>query len=73
MAIFSTADRDAVKEAIVTAAVAGFASVTVAGQTTAMKPLSELQNLLAVIQADIASSQPHGGLRFTQLVPGGCG
>lgn len=73
MAIFTTADRDAVKAAIVTAAVDGFASVTVQGQTTTLKPLAELQQLLQVIQSDIASSQTLGGIRVRQAVPGGCG
>lgn len=73
MAIFTTTDRDNVKAAIVTAAVSGFASVTIAGETVASKSLSELMKLLEVIQADLATSQPHGGMRFTQLVPGGCG
>lgn len=73
MAIFTTTDRDNVKAAIVTAAVNGFASVTIAGETTAVKPLSELMDLLKVIQQDLATSQPHGGMRLTQLVPGECG
>lgn len=73
MAIFTTADRDAVKAAIVTAAVDGFASVTVQGQTTTLKPLAELQQLLQVIQSDLAGGQSLGGFRVRQAVPGGCG
>lgn len=73
MAIFTTADRDAVKTAIVEAATTGFASVTVQGQTTAMKSLDELYRLLQIIQSDLASDQNQAGLRIRQLVPGGCG
>lgn len=73
MAIFTTADRDNVKAAIVEAAVSGFASVTVNGQTVQAKSLTELQRLLEVIQQDLASGQPHGGMRVTQFVPGGTG
>lgn len=74
MAIFTTADRDAVKSAIVTAAVNGYASVSVGGQSVSMKSLQELKDLLQVIQADLASADSHFGLRFTKLVPGegGC-
>lgn len=73
MAIFTTTDRDNVKAAIVTAAVSGFASVTIAGETTQPQPLEKLMALLATINADLASAQPHGGMRITQLGPGGCG
>ena len=73
MAIFTTADRDAVKAAIVTAAVSGFASVTVNGQTVQSKTLAELQSLLVMIQQDLATANPMGGMRVSQLVPGGCG
>ena len=73
MAVFTTADRDAVKAAIVTAAVSGFASVSIAGESVQSQSLEQLYKLLGIIQADLATSQPHGGMRLTQLVPGGCG
>lgn len=73
MAIFSEADRDAVKAAIITAATTGFASVTVAGQTVQSQTIDQLRKLLEVIQQDLANAQPRGGMRVTQLVPGGCG
>lgn len=72
-AIFTTADRDAVKAAIVEAATDGFASVTIGGQTTAVKSLDELRRILEMIQADLASAASHSGLRIKQLVPGECG
>lgn len=73
MAVFTTTDRDNVKAAIVEAAVNGFATVTIAGETVTAKPLADLMKLLDIIQADLATAQPHGGMRITQLTPGGCG
>lgn len=73
MAIFTTADRDAVKTALIEAAISGVASCTVAGQSVTGRTVDELRRLLETIQADLASSQPHGGMRLVQLVPGGSG
>lgn len=73
MAIFTTTDRDNVKAAIVTAAVAGFATVSVQGQQVIRMPLADLLRLLEVIQNDLAGCQTLGGLRIRQGVPGGCG
>lgn len=69
MAVFTTADRDAVKVAVVTAATDGFASVTVGGQSVTKKTVDELLKLLAVINADLASDQTHFGLHMVTLVP----
>lgn len=73
LAIFTTTDRDNVKAAIVTAAVSGYASVTVAGQTVQSRSLADLTKLLELIQADLASGTSLGGMRIRQLVPGGTG
>ena len=69
MALFTTADRDAVKAAMVTLAVAGFATVTVGGQTVTVKALDELRRMLDMINADLASDQSHFGLRMVTFVP----
>ena len=73
MAVFTTADRDAVKAAIVTAATDGFASVTVGGQTVTKKTVDELLKLLSVINSDLAADQTHFGLKMVTLVPPGAG
>lgn len=73
MAIFTTADRDAVAAAIVEAAVSGFATVTIGGQTVAKKSLSELKEVLEMINADLASEQTHFGLKQVTLIPPGSG
>lgn len=36
-------------------------------------PLSDVLNARKQVSADTAASQPHFGLRFTKLVPPGCG
>jgi hypothetical protein len=73
MAIWTTADRDAVKAAYLTAVTGGLGSVTVAGQTVQSHDPKVFADLLDRIQADLASSLPRGGIRVVQLVPGGCG
>lgn len=69
MSLFTTADRDAVKTAMVQLAVDGIATVSVGGQTVTVKDISQLQKLLETINADLASDQEHFGLRFIKLVP----
>lgn len=71
MALFTTADRDAVKSALITAATDGIASVTISGQAVQAYTLKELRDLLAVIVQDLASEQPRGGMRMVKTVPGG--
>lgn len=73
MAVFTTADRDAVKAAIVTAATTGFASVSVGGQTVQSYSLDQLYNLLQAIQSDLASEYTSGGIRFIKTTPPGAG
>jgi hypothetical protein len=71
---FSTADREAVQQAMVTIAAGGVASVTVDGMTVTAASLSDLQKLLSVIDTQLQSESPqaHFGLRNTQLIsPGG--
>jgi hypothetical protein len=69
MSLFTTADRDAVKTAMVELAVSGFATVTVGGQTVTVKALDELRRMLDMINADLASDQDHFGLRMVTLIP----
>jgi hypothetical protein len=73
MALFTTADRDAVKAALIEAATSGVASCTVQGHAVTGRTVDELKSLLDYIQQDLASTKNHGGMRFTQLVPGGTG
>ena len=75
MALFTTADRDAVKSALITAATEGFASVTIAGQTTATYTLDQLRNLLKTIQGEIAADNVSGfcGMRPRKTIPPGAG
>jgi len=73
MALFTTADRDAVKAALIEAATSGVASCTVQGHTVQGRTVEELRSLLDYIQQDLATANGHGGMRLTQLVPGGTG
>lgn len=73
MALFTTADRDAVKTALIEAVTSGVASVSVAGQSVQSYTLSDLQKLLAYINEDLATAGTHGGMRIRQMVPGGTG
>ena len=78
MALFTTADRDAAKDALVTAAVEGVASVSVAGQTVVSKTVDELRRLLDMIQADIGADDMETEtelrpFRMVRTVPPGCG
>ncbi len=73
MALFTTADRDAVKSALITAATSGIASVSIGGQAVQTYNLEQLQKLLLVIQQDLASGNPLGGMRIVRTIPPGCG
>lgn len=73
MAIFTTTDRDAVKAAMVRLATHGIATVTIGGETTTVKSLDELNRMLQLINADLASAKEHFGIRMTKLVPPGTG
>jgi len=70
---FTTTDLDNIDTAMVSFAVNGFASVTVGGQTTAIKSLDELIRLRKMIADQVTATGTHGGLRIRQLVPGGTG
>lgn len=69
MSLFTAADRDAVKAAMVQFAIDGFATVTIGGQTVTVKALDELRRMLEMINADLASAQTHFGLRMIKLIP----
>lgn len=71
--IWTTADRDAVKAAYLTALTEGFASVTVAGQTVQSHDPDKFAKLLDRIQSDLAGAGGNSGMRILQLKPGGCG
>lgn len=73
MALFTTADRDAVKAAMVTLAVEGVATVSVGGESVTARSLDELRRLLEVIQADLAADLPRGGMRMVKTIPPGAG
>lgn len=73
MAVFTQTDLENVAASIVKATINGFARVTVGGQTSEMKPLSELREIYALIKADLAADQTHFGLRSVKLVPPGTG
>ena len=70
-AIFTDADLSAVKTALITAATSGIASVTLSGQMVTSYTLSQLQELLVLIQGDLASVSTNNGLglRFRKLTP----
>lgn len=76
-AIFTSEDLTNVKNALVEAALRGYASCTVNGERHDNASLEELQNLLKFIQADLAddatATGSQGGMRIRRLVPGGCG
>lgn len=77
MAIWTTDDIETVQDAIRTAVLSGFATLTLAGQTATRYTLTELRLLLAEMQKDVdggvSADIAHFGLRFTKLVPPGCG
>jgi len=75
MSLFTTADRDAIKAAMVTFATQGFATVTVGGQTVGVKTLDELRRMLDMIQADLAAANSNSlmGMRFRKTIPPGAG
>ena len=73
MAIFTTADRDAVKTALITAATSGISQVSISGQSVQSYTQDQLEKLLEVILSDLASANHNSGLRFRQLVPPGAG
>lgn len=68
-AIFTTADRDAVKAAIITAATTGFASVSIAGQSVQTYSLEQLRALLTEICADLAAASENVGLIRRKIMP----
>lgn len=75
MALFTTADRDAIKSAMVTLATEGVATVSVGGQSVTARSLDELRRLLDMVQQDLANATATGtrGLRFSKTIPPGAG
>lgn len=75
MAVFTTTDRDNVKSALITAATAGVASVSVAGQQVQTYTLDQLRMLLNTIQADLAADNANslGGMRMRLTKPPAAG
>jgi len=66
------AELDAIEAAIIENA-SGPASVSVSGQTVTARTADDLIKLHNHLTAKKAMDQSHFGLRFTKLVPPGCG
>lgn len=75
MAIFTVADRDAVKTAMITAATEGIAQVSIGGQSVQSYNLDQLRKILELIQGEIAADNTSGtmGMRTRKLIPGSTG
>jgi hypothetical protein len=74
LALFTTTDRDNIKAALVEAAVNGFASVSIDGNSVQSYSLEQLKSLLQMVIDDIAGDEvSHGGMRLRTMVPPGCG
>jgi hypothetical protein len=75
MALFTEADRDAVKTAMITAATEGIAQVSIGGQSVQAYSLDQLRKILEMMQAEIAADNTSGtgGMRFRKMVPGSTG
>jgi hypothetical protein len=73
MSVWTTEDREAIKCAIKTAALEGYAELEIADQRVRRYSLDELMKLLATVEADLAtgSASPFG--KCFQLVSPGCG
>lgn len=69
MALFTTADRDAIKTALITAATEGIASVSISGQSVQAYTLDQLLKLLQVVQSDLADSSTGFGMRRVKTIP----
>jgi len=67
------ADADDIRTAAAANAAAGISSAASDGQqTTALDPEKQMR-VADKVAANAASAQPHFGLRFSKLVPPGCG
>lgn len=73
MAIFTTTDRDAVKDALLVAASEGVASVSIGGQAVQTLSLDQLYNLLTLIQQDLATANGRHGMRVVKTIPPAAG
>lgn len=76
-AIFTQEDLTNVKNALLTAAIRGYASVTVNGERVENISLADLEKLVDYIRSDLANdvtaSGSQGGMRIRQLKPAGTG
>ena len=70
---YTTTDLANINAAILAAGIAGFASVTVGGQTVTRMPIADMLALRNTIAAALAAEQTHFGLRMVTLVPPGAG
>lgn len=73
MARWTEADHAAVKAAYLQAAVDGIASANIGGQQVTAWTADQWSKLLDRIEADLASLQPHGGMRMVKTIPPGAG
>lgn len=69
MALFTTDDRDAIKAALITAAVEGIASVSIAGQSVQTYTLDQLRKILEMVQAELAVPETGFGMRMVKTIP----
>lgn len=73
VAVWTATDRDAIKDAIKTAALEGYAELEIADQRVRRYSLDELMKLLAMVEADLATGSATPFLKTFQLVSPGCG
>lgn len=66
-------DIAALDAAVADIATKGFASVSIGGQTVAVKSLGELMDYRDRLKAQQAAANSNFGLRFSKLTPPGCG
>lgn len=75
MSAWTIADRDAIKAAILVAAVEGIASVSIGGQMVQARSLKELREMLAMVQGELAADNTTGamGMRLRKTIPPAAG
>jgi hypothetical protein len=73
MALFTTADRDAVKAAYLTALTEGIASANIGGQHIVGWTVDQWKKALDAIQQDISTGNENCGMRFRKMIPGSTG
>jgi hypothetical protein len=73
MALFTEADRDAIKAAYLTAMVEGIASASIGGQTVTGWNADQWLKALNSIQQDLANENALGGMRIRKTIPPAAG